>query len=718
MSFLDTIKDPVKAATDGWHSFTHVVSNSADMAGDLMMKPVRAGRDLTAKLVSSVTNINEGDIKDSLNVLGTTLTNPMQTLTNAVGLTGEASTVVKNISSLAMLTNPVGLAALTLTKVSDGHWLSGDKTIAVQQVDSFKGNKSADAFDTAWAAYDKQNPGSKPAAERAGSKNETTPQSLDFSPEIYISNIKPAADRSADKGAETTTATSRDYTNANGEQVKVTANNGEIKYNATKDGKVVTEASQTADASTISHRGATATLDTKAGRLEFSNDQLKLLQQDGRAVIELGQRKIIKDASGAIKLFDSHGRLLQALSVGQLIIGADNDIHMFNAGTNLTDKARENKTAQVDGEAAADAKPPVNVFMTTAGDLLAELPDGSTMQRRKEDGNVMMRLASGQVVLVEAGSGHVQILRDGKFEPLTSGTDEADKAKEALIAGGIQVSGQTIAFQGGALDLKHQSIAWRGANNEHKHIDLSQTAPDAAGSQVTVKTETQTVVATGTNEVKTTDADGNKYDTDLTKGDVRTPEVYVAPQEIRAKQNDGQEVIISKENEVAFDGGKGPRLHRNGSQDLDEQTSTDSTGHVRSGSWSGSFAGAAMAQRAQLETAATNTSMNARNNANCVYGKAAGGMVTFSDISALNSELGDVSAMINQLAAAGATDLIGELQNSCAALIETINFATPKAAACQIAMERGITSPSMIKQIEDGTYGRSPEQAVNVVMAA
>jgi hypothetical protein len=431
----------------------------------------------------------------------------------------------------------------------------------------------------------------------------------------------------------------------------------------------------------------------------------------------MGERKIVKEASGAIKLFDSHGRLLQALSVGQLLIGADNDIHMYNAGTNLTAKVRESKTAQA-ADPAAEAKSPVNVFMTTAGDLLAELPDGSTMQRRKEDGNVMMRLASGQVVLVEAGSGNVLILHDGKFEALVSGSEEAKKAQAALNAGGIELADNKIAFQGGALDLTHQTIAWRGPNNQRKHIDLSQTAPDAAGSTVTVKTDTQTVVATGTNQIQTTDTDGNKYDTNLTKGDVRTPEVYVAPAEIRAKQNDGKEVIIKSNNEVEFDGGKGPKLHKDGSMKLDEQTSTDSTGHVHSGSWSGSFAGAAGAERAHLETAATNTSMNARNNANNVYSKAAGGMVTFNDISALNSELGDVSAMINQLAAAGATDLIGDLQNSCAALIETINFATPKAAACQIAMDKGITSPSVIKQIEDGTYGRSPEQAVSAVLAA
>jgi hypothetical protein len=689
VSFLDTLKDPVKAAKDGWDSLTHTVSNGADIAGDLLLSPVRAGRDLTAKVVSTVTNIDETKIKDTLNLVGTTLTSPMQALTSAIGLTGETSSVVKNISTLALLTSPTGLATLTMTKVADGHWLSGDKKISVQQVDSFKDQKAADQLGGAWALYDKQNAGNKDVAERAGSKESkpNAPQVLDFSPEIYINTAKPEAARVADKAAERATDTTREYTNANGEKATVTANNGEIHYTSTKDGKTVTDASQTAERSQITHNGVAAELDTKLGRLSLSTEQVHVLQQNGRAEVSLeGKGKIIKDADGKITLVDVAGVVLQTIEAGRLNIGRDNDLHVYGANQNLIDKVAESK------QQGAPEQPAVNVFMTTAGDLLAELADGTTLQRRKDDGNVMIRLSSGKVVLIESESARALILRDGKFEPLVAGTEEAEKAQAALKAGGVEVSGHRVEFQGGALDLINRTMTWKNQHNRRRHIDLSQTAPVAAESKVTVETENQTVVTEGTNKVQTTDTQGNKYETDVAKGDVRTPDVYVAPAEIRVKQNDGQDVIISKDNEVAFDGGKGPKLHKDGGMKLDEQTETDREGHVRSGSWHGSYSGdVACVTRAGLETAATNVSLNARNNANHVYAKALSGKVTFGDISALNGELGSVSAMMNQLAAAGCGDLIAQLQNSCAAIIETINFATPKALAFQVASDRGLS---------------------------
>jgi hypothetical protein len=63
-------------------------------------------------------------------------------------------------------------------------------------------------------------------------------------------------------------------------------------------------------------------------------------------------------------------------------------------------------------------------------------------------------------------------------------------------------------------------------------------------------------------------------------------------------------------------------------------------------------------------------------------------------------------------------DLIPQLQASAATIIEAINFATPKAHAASVALSKGITAPSLIKQVEDGTYGRSAEQAVNRVLVA
>jgi hypothetical protein len=198
---------------------------------------------------------------------------------------------------------------------------------------------------------------------------------------------------------------------------------------------------------------------------------------------------------------------------------------------------------------------------------------------------------------------------------------------------------------------------------------------------------------------------------------VDTEEFHLDQKETRIHHHDGRkDTIVTANNTVKFDGGDGPILNSNGSMKLDEQTFVDSHGHVSSGSWSAS---AGTSERTSpIETSVATTSSNAAAAALNVYGRAACGMVTLSDIGALNQSLADISSLMSQLMAQGRGDLMGELQSACSAVVEAINFATPKAQAAQIAMDHGITSPFIIKEIEDGSSGRTPTQAANNVLVA
>jgi hypothetical protein len=691
MSILDNL-NPIKAVKDGYHALTDAPAKATDLAEDLIKKPAGGAVDMTSKVISSCSAIDETRIKDTFCAVGTVLTDPVKAFTSAVGLTGDAKTVSTAFTALSMLSPVGGISALTMTEVAKGHWLSQDKKISVQQVDKFDEKQTSD-LNNVWALYDKQ----KPNAERTASKeNESKTNALQFDASIYVKKQDPLhaegsiSDLTKPKGDATTAVKSHDYTNASGEQVTVRAGNGEIYYGAKKNGETVTEARQTATETTIRHHGATATLNTAEGELRFSNRDLSLLQKNGFAEITIGNHKITKEADGKIHVFGSNGQELQTVELGALVI--ERGIHLLRRGTNLREQA---ENTPLPSAVSDPSKPAVNVFMTTTGDMLAQLPDGSTLQRRQEDGNVLLRLAGGKVIMVEGDTKQLLILRDGKFEKLEAGSPEAEQTHAAMADGGVRLEGSDLRFNGGHLNLDSKQMTVQGPDNHQQRIDLSQTTPSAADSKVTVTTDSQTVEANGTNQVRTTDTDGNKSTTNLDTGSVTTPQVTVTPENIIAKQDDGADVVINRLNEVKFDGGKGPTLHRDGSMKLDEQTSTDNKGNVHSGDWHasmGSYSGdrAVAATRATLESNANTAVATAKTNAGTVYSKALSGIVTFSDISALQADLGNVNALINQLAAAGLTGLIAELQNSAASIIETINFATPKAEAHKAATERGV----------------------------
>lgn len=673
MGFLDNV-NPVKAVKDGWNAVTETAGKATDLVTETLSKPVEATKSLfnsavetTKSVVSSVTNIDLKSLSSKLTGLGTILTNPVGTVVNGVSstlLSSDAQAVVKNISALALATNPMALAAsLTIAQVSPNKWMSADKTIQIEKVDSLAGNKDVIDFNDFWKMYDEQNKSESTETAKTN-KPQTTGEVVDFGAagDIYRS----------DRAQQTKDA--KEFTNAAGEQVTVTAREGEIAYTATKDGKVVTRASQTAEQSTITHKGETATLDRQTGVLNFTSEQVKILQTAERAEVNIeGGRRAVRE-NGEIKIYDSKGNCLQTLKPNEIKIGTG-DIQVFTNGTDLNAKADQQQASQ-----AQEIDPEIKLLLTPDGDALATLKDGSRIHIRKQ-GDALILLQNGGKLIVEA-SGRVLKATDKGFVPVS--TEDGAEGPNAVNTGGVQVKDGQIQFEGGSIRLDQDiMIQFRNKFQQLRQVNLGRKAGQQPQAEQAVRVETpeQTVVAQE-NKMTTSDAEGNTFTTDIAKGSVDMPEVSVAQDEIRVKHEDREDTIIKSNNQVSFEGGKGPELREDGSMKLDEQTETDAEGNVRSGGWqASSYSGSAASLEAgKLDARAMNAAMSAKDSAQSVYAKALSGRVTMSDIGELNGSLGSVTAMINMLAAAGRTDLIPQLQNSCSAIIEAINFATPRVA--------------------------------------
>lgn len=670
MSFLDAVKNPGKAISDGWNAVTDTASAATQKLSEAVQKPidftkslVNTAYDKGINFVSSVTNIDADKIKGTLSAIGTVVTHPISSLVQGVSaatLSTDAQSIVKNISSVALLTSPLS-AGIALTQVASDRWLSADKKVSVQKVDSLKNNKDAIEFSDLWDIYDSEK------SKSTGTDATATTQKPTEAVVAGDANKPAAVRRTADK---TDGTDGRSYTNANGERAQVQVSEGRIDYTATKDGHVVTLGTQTAERSTLMHQGETATLETKVGKLSFTSEQVQVLQQNGNAEVKLqdGRRVIRKD--DVLQLFDNSGHLLQEVQANLIKIG--NDIKMYGRGTNLEAKADETTAEQQNSQT-------INVLATTDGEALAMLPDGSRIQLRK-DGNAIMKLSNGQVVLVE-GSGKVLILKDGSFEEISG--EKAEEMTAKVTDGRMQLQNGQINFQGGKVNLREREIEYQNGSHQMRHVKVQRHDNRAVG--IRVQTPEQVVETNEqTNVVKTTDTAGNTSTTDITKGNIETAHVNVTQEQINVKHTDGTpDTVIKSNNDVQMRGDKNKELHHDGSLKLDEQTETDAAGNVRSGSWHASAGGAfggPMEASIQFQGKAIAVSMTAQDTAAAIRDRALRGQATYSDVAALNNDLGNVTALINQLAALGCTEYIPQLQNSCSALIETLNIAVPTAA--------------------------------------
>jgi hypothetical protein len=651
--------------------------------------------------------IDHNTIGGVFSAIGTVLTNPMKAAEALMTAADYSRSMVREVASLAALASPAAFSGLALTQVAVNKWENSDKSVSVEKKSTLHGEKGAAELDVYLDLFDKQvKQGPLPAIDHAGnvsgslSIETTSPKAgsmpvsqLELDSDIY--HHSESGDHSSDKNEKT-----HQYENARGEKAKVTVDKDSVHYTAEKDGQVVTDAWQLNGLSTINHKGETATLDTKAGKLELSSEQLRLLQQGNNQDIELKNGMHIKRNGDQLTICDGSGAVLQQLQTGALIV--EDDVAVVQ-GDNLTDQAgRMNKDT-------------INVVVSTEGHALAHLPGGIDIEVRN-DNNAVIRTESGDVLLV-GKDGKVYILDNGQFIKIPCGRRGAiDVSEDGVVRiGKLELSpGKGIQFDGGNIDLGTQAINFHNASRGGRRIQLRNSDDlKPAERGVTVTTDRQKIETIGV-LIKTVlpplqldpGTAQREWSVDLNSQSFDSKELHISKEETRIKHDDGRaDTVIKRDNSVNFDDGKGPIINKDGGMQFDERTHVDHRGNVTSGDWhaatgySNTQSKDTTTNSSSAESAASTVANHGSSTALSVYGKASSGSVTMSDIDALSQSLSDVTALISQLAALGRNDLVGQLQNTCGLIAATISYALPKAKAGEAMTQQNAEFLNALKQL-------------------
>jgi hypothetical protein len=622
------------------------------------------------------------------------VTEQMQSTVNGLG----------TVSTLANGNDASIAQALSLIQTSSSAWRSRDGKTYVEKVDSLSNNEQAHALDSYLSMYDQQKGNIKPvSATEVAPAPVTTSGTLDLSGNIY--SLKQAAVERANKiaqqaGSEGSIEASS-YTNKAGESVNLTKAAGEIHYTATQAGQVVTDATWTKDKQSINYKGEKAAIDQLTHTLTYAGGGVSLTQKDGHAEIrEQSGLQISTDGSNST-VTDSVGQLIAKVEApGQVAL--EHHVTMFRSASTMASAVEQAK-------AAANTDGQTHILVAADGSTLAVRPDGNQVELRAKDHTAVIKTRDGRVLIVQQ-DGSVLILKDGQFQPLTSENKPADTAVNQghVKVEGLDVGGGIIKDDNEHLkvDVKSVQVVAQDADKGLTHIDLSQP------SQVKITQDNYTYTGNELGFIATNNQTGqvvSQYNWQTQT--LETPATIIAPGHIHIKETNTD---ILADNTVKFDGGKGPVLCGNGAMQLDERTAIDVHGTLSSSPVSQAREGGSesIAQRA----AATSTAADA--SADNVYNKALGGIVFMSDIGELNDAIGNVTGLINEAMLAGCPQLASLLESSYGRLVEALNFALPKAVAAEKAQAMGVSSPFLLKQVEDSTGGRSPEQAAEYVLKA
>lgn len=214
-----------------------------------------------------------------------------------------------------------------------------------------------------------------------------------------------------------------------------------------------------------------------------------------------------------------------------------------------------------------------------------------------------------------------------------------------------------------------KTTSYENNNNDNKVVITTPAAKDAP-DQAAIKT----TVDIGTTTVETT-------------------KVLDTPEQTTIKNTD---TLIKDDKTVQFK--DGPTVNPDGSVRVDKNTFVDKDNKVTSHGWESS---AAQGQSSSVTQAtAQNVAMNINGKANSMFSKANSGVVRWTEVAVLNSALGDVLSLMGVVPADSSAYAI--LMNSYGLLLEAISVATPKAQATEMALDKGITTPSLIKAASEG----------------
>lgn len=766
----------VADAYDGVKSAVHKVEDAATSAAH---KAEDAASSLAGEVLNDAgalaTKAKTG-LKDAFNSVTTAASKELASLTNS-----SAIQEVKSVASSLGIVNSA-IAETTqqdnLVQSGDNRWTTKDNKFSIETVDKLQNQSETDAL---WAKFDadirahtpkrKDSPPSDATSEecRLEKPAKTEPPYLDFTSLLSAlpktKQTQPCevpADKPAEKpGDKPVDKHALEYIDAAGNHVHVEVQPGQATYQSFNGDKLVTSAVQTADRAMLWHGGNTFTLDIKGQKLEMTNGQLKILQTQQSANIELVSGQTIIRAGDTIELKDASGKVFEQIKTGTITFGG---LPVFGSQEEMK-RATDDRIGK-----ATEAE----TYLAKDGTVRIVAANGAVLDVNK-DGRIMIHTKDGHIFVIGTDK-KMYVEKDGKFIAITEwgGDDKTTVDGDGNITGSIfgYVNG-VLHFAQANLDVKEQVLRFRDQMNRKVKVELNHNPAEqppgqsaagepeqpagSSGQQVGTGAPAETAgqpqataagikidvdrlgtfSGTANNDIVTTTlTNGETFQADIRHPSVSNKFVTVKLDEIDVNDpNDPtkKSAIIKANNDVLTDGGDGPKLFHDGSMQLDERTTFGADGMVRSGDWvysrDPSYYTSYSDDRqresmrlnepkalAALAGAAQSASASAQGAASDVYNKAQGGIVTMSDIGKLNSSLADITMLLNQLSGNGGT-AAAELESMLGLLSQTLDFAAPKAAAAQVAIDRGERSPFLIKEIEDSTGGRTPDQAAMRILA-
>lgn len=438
----------------------------------------------------------------------------------------------------------------------------------------------------------------------------------------------------------------------------------------------------------------TTTLDKKTGTTDVQNSEghfrqtrtsrgairTTRLQGDNYQYSQLGDGLSIQSATDGQQLAEQTERGLVARRPGSA------DLVLVHHGQSAEALAKQHRDKH-------------DIFLDAQGHMGTYLKDGTFVRfvTAVENGKQV------EIVSLAKGDTEVQITADGKHMRLRHGQGEwqavpEDKIPEGLrkrIAGHVvKLDGdQQFDFKSGRL-LTGNQVDWeRGKDGKcvlhinngpdvkqtDKHFEL--TNPDHPDKKPVIWDPEKHVLSTAIGTVsaeKTVFKDGD--------------EIYIDGT-IRWRNADGTYDLSDRHGNFRSSGGF------NVTSDMRVNCPDGYSYNVRGGDAS------VIGSPAHAMSAADQASAVAA----AVEGKA---MVDFNDVGMLTDAQGNVAMLIATCMGSGDLQSVATLMAAEARLDGALSFALGRAQACAIANQMGVFSPTLIQEMENNIYGKTPLQAV------
>lgn len=638
---------------------------------------------------------------------------------------------------LSYISNPISIsinAGVTLgkklVKVAEDVYETADKDLKIGKIKGEAAEKIRDEYhklfdDSSSSSTSRRQSGSieltnpyQQSSEvgRVSSVDDTASLPKDMMHWLFNDNEKPANVASSDNLFN--------FTNDKKETTDITAVPGHVHIEKTDaEGNVKTIVDKTSGRTMVLQGSERVTIENGKEVVKGDGYTVSWDEEGKRHITLADNREVIRDKD-SVKLIDKTGSTAN-LDVKEHFLDSDHHFGFTNSADELS-KITEEKRAQLkDGEAymlAIAGGGTRTIFKDATFDVQNNLARLET----KDHEVFQFEMKNNQIFIRK--DGHVMPLNDERLSKLIKAEDgkyrignlvidpkqlclETD-AVPAAVAG---TGGDAAAAPGGArvspFRMNFDFRNWRqNLDDTHGHVIAAVVHPDKTttitdGKATYTNNDKDATVAITTVPAATDGQVPPKPETikvDLDKTTIETNKIIDTPQNTTIKDTN---TVIDADKTVHFQ--DGPTVNPDGTVRVDHDTFVDKDMSVHAKDWESS---AASKNRGSItEANAQDVAISISSKANSIFAMARAGKVSWSEVAALNSSLGDVLSLMSSIPPDTAAFAL--LLNSYGLLVEAINIATPKAQITQFAMDKGISDPTSIQAIGEGANADEVKQA-------